>query len=475
MKLYRLLCSALCLLMLVTLPAGAAAGKPADPRTMTFQPLTFSIPKTERVALPNGMVVYLLEDHELPLVNVTAYLNTGSIYEPADKVGLAGLTGAVMRSGGTRAMTPEQLDQELEFMASAIESSIGADLGNVSLSCLKKNLDRTLQLFAQVMMEPAFREERVTLAKNRTIEALRRQNDDPKGVADRELGKAVYHGHPLGRVPTIATVNAISRGDMVAFHQQYFHPNNVILAVAGDFNRQELLDQLNKAFSGWQPEKIDFLKVAAPDSTLKPAVLHAQKEVSQSVIRMGHIGIDKNNPDLYAIRVMDYILGGGFTSRLTLEVRTNQGLAYNVSSRFDVGRRFLGTFIAETETKSGTTGKAITLMRDIIAGMTKGPVSDQELQLAKDSIVNSFIFGFTRTSDVVNQRARLEYYGYPADYLDRYRDNIAKVSKEDILRVARKYLHPEALILMVVGDEKQFDKPLAGFGPVTEIRLENGK
>jgi predicted Zn-dependent peptidase len=215
--------------------------------------------------------------------------------------------------------------------------------------------------------------------------------------------------------------------------------------------------------------------VAEPDSTLRPAVLHAQKEVSQSVIRMGHIGIDKNNPDLYAIRVMDYILGGGFTSRLTLEIRTNQGLAYNVDSRFDVGRRFLGTFIAETETKSGTTVKAINLMRDIIAGMTKGPVSDQELQLAKDSIVNSFIFGFTRTSDVVNQRARLEYYGYPADYLDRYRDNIAKVSKDDILRVARKYLHPEALILMVVGDEKQFDKPLASFGPVTEIRLENGK
>ena len=460
---------------ILSLSACAAPQKAVDPRTMTFPKLAFEIPKSERVQLANGMVVYLLEDHELPLVSMTAYLNTGGIYEPAEKAGLAGLTGAVMRSGGTNETPPEKLDAELEFMASSIESSIGADVGNVSLSCLKKNLDRTLSLFADVVMHPAFREDRVTLAKNRTIESLRRQNDDAKGVADRELRKDLYPNHPLGRYPTIASVKSITRDDMAAFHKRYFHPNTMMLAVAGDFDRKELLGKLEKAFDGWEKVSVDFPQVPPLQQDIKPEVLLAKKDINQSVIRMGHLGIDKNNPDLYAIRVMDYILGGGFTSRLTTEVRSNQGLAYNVDSYFDVGRRFPGIFLAETETKSESTVKAVTLMRDIIAGMTRAPVTDDELKLAKDAIVNSFIFGFARTDAVVNQQLRLEYYGYPAGYLENYRDNISRVTKEDVLRVAQKYLHPERLVLVVVGNEKQFDKPLATLGPVREIKLENGK
>ena len=449
--------------------------KTADPRTMTFPALKFEIPKSERVELANGMVLYLLEDHELPLLNITAYINTGSIYEPADKTGLAGLTGAVLRSGGTIDTPPEKMDAELEFMASSIESSIGGDMGNVSLNCLKKNLDPTLSLFARLIMRPAFREDRVTLAKNQTIEALRRQNDDAKGVANRELRKALYPNHPLGRYPTVETVKSISRDDMVAFHKHYFHPNNMILAIAGDFNRKELIGKLEKAFAGWEKEPLNLPPVTQPQQEIKPEVLLARKDINQSVIRMGHLGIDKNNPDLYAIRVMDYILGGGFTSRLTTEIRSNQGLAYNVSGYFDVGRRFTGIFLAETETKSETTAKAITLMRDIIAGMTKAPVTDQELKQAKDSIINSFIFAFARTDAVVNQQARLEYYGYQPGYLDNYRDNIAKVTREDVLRVAQRYLHPENLLITVVGNDKKFDQPLTTFGPLREIKLENGK
>ncbi|HEY5974189.1 MAG TPA: insulinase family protein, partial [Geobacteraceae bacterium] len=161
----------------LTLGGCASAPRQVDPRTLTFAPLTFNIPKSERVALANGMVVYLLEDHELPLVNLTAYVQTGGIYEPAEKAGLAGITGAVMRSGGSTALPPEQLDAELEFMASSVESGIGNESGNVSLATLSKNLDRTLALFGQVLMTPAFREDRVTLAKNQAIEGIRRQND----------------------------------------------------------------------------------------------------------------------------------------------------------------------------------------------------------------------------------------------------------------------------------------------------------
>lgn len=461
--------------MFICLPAWGETFTPPNPRTMTFPPLTFQIPRAERVVLGNGMVVHLMEDHELPMVNMTAYVNVGSIYEPADKVGLAGLTGAVLRSGGTRSTPADRLDTELEFMASSIESSIGSDVGNLTLACLSRNLDRTLALFAQVLREPAFREDRVELARRKTLEALRRQNDDPKGVADRELGRALYDGHPLGRHPTTASVQGITRDEMAAFHGRFYRPNNVILAVAGDFRRDELLAKLEAAFAGWEPGTIDFPVIPAPAAEMRPAVLTVRKDLNQSVIRMGHLGIDKSNPDLYAVKVMDYILGGGFNSRLVTEIRSNQGLAYNVDAFFDVGRRFVGTFKAETETKAESTGKAITLMRDIIAGMTREPVTEQELLLAKDAIVNSFIFGFARTDAVANQWARLEYYGYPQGYLENYRSNIARVTRDDVLRVARKYLHPELLTLVVVGDEKRFDKPLAAFGPVREVRLENGK
>jgi zinc protease len=460
---------------LLPLASCATPATTANPRTMTFPPLRFEVPRSERAVLPNGMVVYMLEDHELPIVNMTALIRVGSIYEPADKVGLAGLTGAVMRSGGTRDTPPEKLDAELEFMASHIESSIGADSGNVSLVTLTKNLDRSLELYRQILMTPAFREDRVKLAVNRSVEALRRENDDPKGIANRELNRALYAGHPLGRHPTITTVKSIGRDDMAEFHRRYCHPNNIILAVSGDFRKDELLARLTAVFGSWAKTEVDFPRVADPSSQAKPEILFARKEVSQSVIRMGEMGIDKNNPDMYPLRVMNYILGGGFTSRLTQEIRSNQGLAYNVESEVNVGQRFIGTIGAETETKSESTVRTITLLRNIIAGMTAAPVTDQELALAKDSIINSFIFAFTKPDTVVNQQARLEFYGYPQGYLENYRDNIARITRDDVLRVAHTYLHPDAMVLMVVGNDKQFDKPLSTFGPVREIKLENGK
>ncbi len=201
-----------------------------------------------------------------------------------------------------------------------------------------------------------------------------------------------------------------------------------------------------------------------------------KKETSQSVIRMGHLGIDKNNPDIYALRVMNFILGGGgFESKLMSEIRTRQGLAYNVGSDYSIGRRFPGTFTAETETKAESTAKTIGLMQSIIRGMTERPVSDGEITQAKESIINSFIFGFTSSASVAGQKAMLEYYGYPMEYLDNFRKNISKVTKDDVLRVARKYLRPEAMTLVVVGDEKKFDKPLSSFGEVSEIRLNEMK
>ncbi len=460
------------LLALMTLLAMSPVATPgearaADPRTLTFPPLDFSIPTAERIVLTNGMVVYLLQDRELPLVTMQAYIGTGSVHDPVDKTGLAALTGSVLRSGGTASMAAETLDRELEYMASSIETAIGADAGTATMSCLTKHLGRTLKLFSQVLAAPDFRQDRLEQARNRGLEAIRRQNDDPRQLADRELTMALYQGHPLGRQATRTSLLAIGRQDLLAFHQRFYHPNNVILAVSGDFSRETIREKLEQAFVGWQQGKVPPQPETQPAGPPQPAVLFVRKAIDQSVIRMGHLGIDKNNPDLHEITVMNAILGGnGFSSRLMAVIRSREGLAYNVASSFQAGRRYRGTFEAETETKSSSTVRTIKLMRELILAMGREPVSDGELALAKESIINSFIFAFTNPAAIAAQRARLEYYGFPKGYLETYRAAIAKVTKEDVLRVARTYLQSGTLTLVVVGDDRNFDEPLATLGEV---------
>lgn len=383
------------------------------------------------------------------------------------------MLGTVMRSGGAGGVAPEKMDDELEFMASAVESGLGGDMGTVSLTSLSKNFSRTLQIFSDVLLRPDFSEKRIEIARRQSIEGLRRQNDDPKEIAGRELSRAIYAGHPLGTIATFETINSITRQDLVDFHRRFYRLDNMMLAVSGDFDRTVLLKELNAVFkTGTKRDKLVLPEIPQPELVFKGELLYGKKDVNQTVIRMGHLGLTKDSPDIYAVRLLDYILGGSFTSRLMMEVRTNQGLAYNVGSHFDIGRRFTGSFVAETETKAESSVKVINLMKTIIADLTKEPVSDAELNAAREYMINSFMFGFTSPASIVTQRARLEYYGYPDRYLERYRDNIAKVTKADILTAAKKYLRPESFKLVVVGDAAKFDKPLSQLGTVRELDLK---
>ena len=469
----RRLILSLCFIILSMTSALAGEASLADPRSMSFPELRFEIPKAERIVLECGMPVYLLRDTELPIINMTAMVRTGSVYEPAAKSGLAGLTGIVQRSGGAGGLPPEKMDDELEFMASAVESGIDSDMGSVALTTLTKNLDRTLTIFRDVLLRPDFSEKRLEMARKQAIEGLRRQNDDPKGIADREISRAIYAGHPLGVIPSFESINSISRQDLIDFHRRFYRPDNMLLAVSGDFDRDGLIKLLNAHF-GQAPKKtsLPLPEIPQPQQLFQPEVIYGRKDVNQSVIRMGHLGLTKDNPDIYAVRVLDYILGGSFTSRLTMEIRTNQGLAYNVGSHFDIGRRFAGSFIAETETKAESTIKTIGLMKEIISGMTREPVSEQELNAARDYMINSFMFGFTSPASIVSQRARLEFYGYPENYLENYRTAIARVTREDVLNAAKKHLKPGAFKLVVVGDAARFEAPLSSLGSVRELDLK---
>ena len=466
---------ALCLTICSITTVFAADTVKTDPRGMTFPESRFEIPRAERVILECGMPVYLLRDTELPIISMTAMVHTGSIYDPAAKSGLAGLTGSAIRSGGAGGLAPEKMDDELDFMASGVESGITEDMGTVSMTSLTRNFDHTLQIFRNVLLRPDFNEKRLELIRKHMIEALRRQNDDPKELAGRELIRAIYAGHPLGAMPGFTSLKAITRRDVINFHRRYFRVDNMILSVSGDFERNEMIRKLNTLFGKKQDlPPLDMEKIPQPSNSFKAEVLHARKAVNQTVIRMGHLGLTKDNPDIYAVRILDYILGGGFTSRLTMEIRTNRGLAYNVDSHFDIGRRFTGTFIAETETKAESSARTINLMKEIISGITKEEVCDQELKSARDHIINSFMFGFTSPSAIVTQRARLEFYGYPDTYLETYRDNITSVTKRDVLSAARKYLRPDAFKIVIVGDPGKFDMPLSTFGMVRELDLNLG-
>lgn len=443
------------------------------PSRLKFEQLKFDPPDTEMVLLNNGIILHILQDKELPVIDMVAVVRTGSIYEPADKTGLADITGRVMRSGGTVNMTGEEINEILEFIAGSVEVGIDRDSGTASMSVMKKDIDTGLKIFADILMNPVFREDKLELEKQKAIEAIRRQNDDPSNIARREFRKVVYGNHPYGRSPTIDAIDRIKRDDLVQFHKKYFHPNNVIMGIAGDFDKEEMINKIEEIFKDWKPEYIDFPDVPKIKEAFEKSVNLAFKDTNQSVIRMGHLGIRQNNPDYYAVMVMDDILGGGsFTSRLVKEVRSDRGLAYSVWSVFAAGKLDLGIFAAGCETKSESTYEVITLMQSIMEGMRNSPVSDEELQIAKDSIINSFIFGFTSNMQVVSQRINIQYYNLPEDYLEKYRENIAKVTKEDVLRVAKKYLHSDKLAIVVVGDEKKFDKPLSELGEVKNIKLE---
>jgi predicted Zn-dependent peptidase len=441
---------------------------------MRFPPPEFKPPKAERMVLKNGMVLYLMEDHELPLINLQAMIRTGSIYDPPDQVGLAGLTAGVMRTGGTANQTGDEVDALLDQMAAGLSVGAGLDAGFASLDVLKKDFDTGLALFADILMHPVFEEEKLTVAKNQAIELIRRKNDHPGAIASREFGKLVYgEDHPFAREASGAMIEKIKRDDLAAFHDRYFAPNTMMVGVTGDFGREEMIKKIESAFAGWRSRPEPPRSVPAVPERFAKSVNMVVKEITQTQIRIGHVGIRQDNPDFFALSVMNDILGGsGFTSRMFKEVRTKQGLAYSAGTSIRPGNLEKGVFVAYAETRAETTSQAIATMMDQIRKIREEKVSAAELKRAKDAFLNSFIFSFSSPAQIVGQQMSLEYYGMPPDFLERYRDNVAKVTAEDIQRVARKYLHPDGLIALVVGDEKRFDRPLSTLGSVKTISLK---
>jgi zinc protease len=432
----------------------------------------FTPQEPRRVELPNGLVLLLQEDHELPLVEGFARVRGGSWHEPASKAGLVTLYGEAWRTGGTRTRTGDELDDFLEARAATVETGSGGDSTGISFSCLKENLDEVFAVFVDLLRNPAFREDKVELAKIQLSTLISRRNDDAASIASREAQKLAYGPtSPYARVPEYATVAAVTRDDLLAWHSARVHPNNILLGISGDFDAAAMETRIRQAFGAWpRGPAAPSEKIPIPEA---PAGLYfvAKDDVNQSYIRMVHLGTRRDNPDFYALEVMNEIFGNGMGSRLFANLRTRQGLAYSVRGGVGVAYDHPGVALLAMGTKSRSTAAGIAGLLAELDDLQKSPPTPEEVRAAKESLLNSFIFRFDSKVKILRERLRLEFYGYPPDLLARYRASIERVTAEDVLRVARKYFRKDQLRILVVGKAADFDKPLSTFGPVTPVDI----
>ena len=462
--------SALILIALSFLPAFAQTSWKQVP----VPPLpAFHPQEPKRIQLPNGMVIFLQEDHELPLIDGTARIRGGSVNEPASKTGLVDMYGEVWRTGGTKTQTGDQLDDFLEVRAAKVETGGGPDSTTISFSCLKGDLDDVFKAFLDVLRNPEFRADKLDIAQKEEDDAISRRNDDVGEIAQRESVKLAYGAdNPYARDAEYATIAAVTRQDLIDWHARYAHPNNIILGISGDFDSAAMEARLRAAFDSWPKGPLGPKRNEVQYSTAPPGNYLVNKEdVNQSNIHMVGLGITRDNPDYYAINVFNEAFGGGFSSRLFNDIRTKRGLAYGVGGGIGSNFGHPGVLQVSIGTKSGTTIEAIQAATEDINNLATQPITEDEIQRAKDAILNAFIFRLDSPDKILAERMTYEYYGYPPDWLDKYQAEIKRVTAADVNRVALKYMHRDQMAVLVVGNSKEFDKPLASLGAVKNIDI----
>jgi zinc protease len=451
-----------------------ATGQVDSWQQITIPPLpAFKPQQPKRIELKSGMVIFLQEDHELPLIEGTARIRGGSVNEPDAKVGMVDIYGEVWRTGGTKSQTGDQLDDFLEVRAAKVETGGGPDSTTISWSCLKGDLDDVFKAFTDVLRNPEFRADKLDIAQKEAFDAISRRNDDISEIAHRETVKLAYGPrNPYARTPEYATVAAITRQDLIDWHAKYVHPNNIILGISGDFDSAAMEARLRSAFDSWPKGPAAPKKNEIKYAPAVPGYYLVEKEdVNQSSIHMVALGTTRDNPDYYAISVFNEAFGGGFSSRLFNDIRTKRGLAYAVGGGVGTNFGHPGILQVAIGTKSQTTVEAIQAAGEDIDNLSKQPITDDEIQHAKDAILNAFVFRLDSPDKILAERMTYEYYGYPPDWLDKYQEEVKKVSAADVNRVALKYMHRDQMAVLVVGNSKEFDKQLSALGPVKAIDI----
>jgi len=466
-------------LLLIGFAGGIAFAQPAP--TALVKPWTkipipplhdFKPQQPKRIELANGLIIFLEEDHELPFINGTILIRGGSRDEPADKIGLVSLYGQSWRTSGTKTTTGDALDETLAQKAAHVETGGGIAFTSLRWSSLKQDQDEVFNIAMDVLLHPDFKAAKLQLAKRQMDTGISRRNDNAPSIAYREATLLAYgKDSPYARETQYATVDAVTLDDLKAWHDRTVVPNGMIVAVSGDFDPAAMEARLRKAFEPLvKGETIP--PVPGTFFPAKPGVYFVNKpDVDQSTVVLAGLGTERSNPDYYALSVMNEVFSGGFGSRVFQSVRTRLGLAYAVSGSFGASYDHPGLFLTDAATKSSTTVAATQAMLEEIAKLKTVPPTPKELKSAKDQVLNSFIFNYDSPDKILSEQVSLAFYGYPPDFLDKYKDAIEHVTSADVSRVANKYIDGSKLAIVVVGNESEFGTPLSKLGPVTNLDI----
>lgn len=454
--------------------AAAATSGVASPRDLKYPPLgAIHIPDSTVFTLPNGMKVSLTEEHELPMVNGQAVVRTGGLLDPAQRIGLAQLTGMAMRTGGTAARTGEQVDTMLENLAGTLDVSIGDSSGTLSFSGLKENAPALLQLFKDILTRPGLRPDKVEIAKSQLRVAVAQRNDNAQAVVHREFGRLIYgKDSPHGWQPEYATVDRVFRGDMRAFHQRYFFPANVALAVWGDFKTSEMKAAIEQMFADWtvqQPPVDQFPKATTGGAA--GVLLVEKKDATLGYFSLGHLGGRRDDKDMAALEILSGVLGGGLQSRIASALRTKLNVTSDVTAAWNAGYAQPGLFEISGSTPSFSTVAAIKSILEEIERVRTAEVGDEECRRAREMAVNRMVLGYDSSDKLHTYRILLDYYGYPKDYLQQYQRALQAVTRADLLRVAKQYLNPANLTIVVAANPTLLGEPLEKLGNVAKLDI----
>ncbi len=462
---------AACALAAVML-SGAAGATDWDPSKLVTPPLRpIQNITPARKVLRNGIIVYLLEDHTLPKVRGVAYTRYTPVWIPNDKVGLGSVTGEVMRSGGTVRHPGDALDDRLGAIGASISSGLdGGSIANAGFQTLSDNASEVVGLWCDVMRQPSFPDSKIELAKVGIRRAISERNDELFDVLSRVMRTAVYGKQGIwSRYPEYATLENVKRGDCIELHRKAFDPSHMVVAVFGDFNSQAMLKLLDQQLGDWKGSGTPAPPLPPVPASAESRLVFAPKDdVTQSGIIVAHVGFRADDPDYPAMDVYETALGGGFQSRLTNKIRTERGLAYATGAT--TGEDYLkpGLFLAYSLTQSESTMTALGLLRDEVRRSVNEPFTDEEIRLARNTVENAFVFRFEDPADILFRAAYYELIGYPQDFLQRYQRGVQAVTSAAVSEAARRKIHPDQLVTVIVGKESEFDKPLATMGQRVE-------
>lgn len=428
---------------------------PPRPEAIEFEKLEFTPPRANdfRRMLSDGTVVYVAESHEFPLVKLSVTFKGGDSLDPEGAPGLASVMARMVREGGAGDMNPGMFDETLDFLATEVSVSAGNTFTTARMNSLSDNFDESLKLFVTMLRKPAFDKQRLEVAKARLLESLKQRNDNASSILAREW-KAMLYGrtHFEASQPTALSVEAINREQLQTIHDKILHPGNMIVAVSGDFAIEEMLEKLSKAFSGWERGAVAS-NPKTPKAVLVPGLYHVQKDIPQGKVVLGKRGIVRDDPDAIPLLLLNEILGaGGFTSRLMQKVRSNEGLAYSVRSILSQRVEYPGAFQATFESKNPTVALAAKIVFGEIALIRDQPVSDAEIEVAKQGLIETFPRQFESKPATLQIFVNDEWTNRPKDYWRTFREKVSSVTKEDLLRVAKKHLDPSQMAILVVGD-----------------------